>query len=140
VPTFWTPIGSKGTIAALVIGLILLSSHTAFCDGNELLSQCNTAIAMLNDAKGSSDPTNTAHMGFCFGLMNGVMDLNRFYQNLYDQIEYKGILLFCIPESGIDNSQAARIVIKYLNEHPERLHEHTMRLVFTAFVEAFPCK
>jgi len=142
MPTFWTPIGSKGTIAALVIGLILLSSHTAFCDGdgNELLSQCNTAIAMLDDAKGSSDPTNTAHMGFCFGLMRGVMGLNGYYQNLYNQIEYKGVLLFCIPESGIRNGQAARIVIKHMNEHPERLHENAIGLVFTAFVEAFPCK
>jgi len=141
MPNFWTPIGSKGkTIGALVIGLILLSSHTAFCDGNELLSQCNMAIAILDDAKGSSDLTDTAHMGFCLGVMSGVMGLNRYYQNLYDQIEYKGILLFCIPESGIHNGQAARIAVKYMNEHPERLHEHAMRLVFAAFLEAFPCK
>jgi len=141
VPNFWTPIGSMGkTIGALVIGLILLSSHTAFCDGNELLSQCNIAIAIVDDAKGSSDPTNSAYMGFCFGLMSGVTGLNRYYQNLYDQIEYKGILLFCIPEPGIKTGQAARIAIKYMNEHPERLHENEVVLLVTAFLEAYPCK
>jgi hypothetical protein len=48
--------------------------------------------------------------------------------------------LFCTPESGITNDQAARVVVKYLREHPERLHEKESLLAMAAFAEAFPCK
>jgi len=141
MPNWNTLTGSMGkTIGSLIIGIILLSPNTALSDGNELLSQCNTAIAILEGAKESSDPNDAAYLGYCFGLLGGVTGLNRYYQNLYGQIEYEGILLFCIPESGMGNGQAARIAVKYMREHPERLHENAVVILVTAFMEAFPCK
>jgi len=48
-------------------------------------------------------------------------------------------LQFCIPDSGIPVIQAARIIVKYLKEHPEQLHEDGMGLTVAALKDSFPC-
>jgi hypothetical protein len=47
-------------------------------------------------------------------------------------------LLFC-PPPHTTNGQLARVVYKYLNEHPEKLSEDGAALVVKAFTLAFPC-
>ncbi len=37
---------------------------------------------------------------------------------------------FCLPAGGITNGQAARIVVKYLRDHPEDLHRNEFVLAF----------
>ena len=44
----------------------------------------------------------------------------------------------CIPDQ-VNGSQMARILVKRLREHPERLHEHISILSGEAFKSAFPC-
>jgi len=44
----------------------------------------------------------------------------------------------CIPDS-IKTIQGARIVVKYLTDHPDRLHISDTRMVQMAVVDAFPC-
>jgi len=55
------------TIATLVAGLILFSSGTAFCDGNDidgndLLSRCNDAMAIVTANKNEWDSTTFTKM------------------------------------------------------------------------------
>jgi Rap1a immunity proteins len=44
----------------------------------------------------------------------------------------------CLPD-GTGSEQAIRIVVKYLNSHPEKLHKDAHILVVEALREAFPC-
>ena len=74
--------------------------------------------------------------GFCFGMMQGITSTNKYYQVTLG----KKRALFCTPEQNIKNGQAARIVLKYLKEHPEKLHENDSVLAIEAFMEAFPCE
>jgi hypothetical protein len=46
----------------------------------------------------------------------------------------------CLPIEGVTAGQAIRIVTKYLNAHPERLHRDAHILVVEALREAFPCR
>ena len=46
---------------------------------------------------------------------------------------------FCLPQDGIRVSQGMRIVVHYLETHPERLHLHQRVLFIEAFRHAFPC-
>ena len=41
---------------------------------------------------------------------------------------------------GATHEQEARVVYKYLDNHPEKLHEPAGKLVSLALSEAFPCK
>jgi uncharacterized protein YoaH (UPF0181 family) len=50
------------------------------------------------------------------------------------------VVLSCFPTEGMTSGQAVRIVTKYLNARPERLHHDAHVLVIEALQEAFPCK
>jgi hypothetical protein len=47
--------------------------------------------------------------------------------------------VFCLPTQGIVNSQAVRIVARYLREHPAELHYQARTVASLALAEAFPC-
>ena len=80
-------------------------------------------------------PKDKFGMGFCLGLMQGITMSNRLQQ----ASKPSALPLFCIPEDGIENGQAARIVVKYLREHPQHLHLDDFTLAVSAFQEAYPC-
>ena len=46
--------------------------------------------------------------------------------------------LTCIPD-GVTPEQLRRVVVKWLEEHPENLHESAMGEVALALKNAFPC-
>ena len=59
--------------------------------------------------------------GYCTGLMEALVAFNS-----------------CIPNK-VTRGQTSQIVIKYLREHPERLHEQAVWLAAKALDTAFPC-
>jgi hypothetical protein len=122
----------RNAFGAWVAGLLLLSSNLSFGDGNELLSNCNAALKVKEN---SLEGANWAQVGFCLGMIQGVTNLNLQYQGMLDKKA-----LFCLPESGIESGQAVRIVVKYLEDHPEKLYEKEVGLVSDAFREAYPCQ
>jgi hypothetical protein len=44
----------------------------------------------------------------------------------------------CIP-FGVMPLEAIKVVVKYLNDHPEKLHEADTILVLSALSNAYPC-
>ncbi|WP_368736915.1 Rap1a/Tai family immunity protein [Pseudomonas nunensis] len=99
-------------------------------DGNELIAQCADGIkaadgGTLNDYYGAS---------FCLGLTQGVRHTMRLLND-----ELPPLYKTCFP-SGITNGQGMRIVFKYLQDHPDRLHEQGSDLVYLAYKTAYPCK
>ena len=46
----------------------------------------------------------------------------------------------CFPKEGIANEQAVRIVVKYLKDNPNRLHENEIALIMIALMHAYPCE
>jgi hypothetical protein len=115
----------------MVIGILLLPA-SAFADGNELLKQCGTVVAFLDGAE--ADISKDGLVQFCAGFMQGITQTNLVYQKVLNNNAQ-----FCLPTGGVTNGQAARIVVKYLRDHPEDLHRNEFVLAFWAFKEAFPC-
>ncbi|MNR35888.1 hypothetical protein D3C85_1537620 [compost metagenome] len=108
-----------------------LASGSAMADGNKLLDYCQAAIR-FNDTKQADDEVS---IGYCLGLMQGVRSLIM-YTNTGIPIENQT----CLPLSGISNGQTARVVVKYLKENPEQLHQDEGILTLLALRHAFPCK
>jgi hypothetical protein len=44
----------------------------------------------------------------------------------------------CLPERA-SIAQLARVTVKWLQDHPEKLHEAAGGLIYTALHDAFPC-
>jgi hypothetical protein len=103
-------------------------------DGNRLLPQCEDAVRVANDSRRGLD----ADASYCLGFVNGIMEMAYDWQASTKQS--KLTFLPCLPSDGMTSMQAVRIVTKYLNSHPEKLHRDAKNLVVEALKEAFPCK
>ncbi len=54
-------------------------------------------------------------------------------------ISSKTRMSYCVPRQ-VTAAQAAAVVKKYMNDHPEILHVGASAIVAMAFVSAFPCQ
>jgi hypothetical protein len=87
--------------------------------------------------------TNTYGSSWCIGYLTGyvegfdamAMATGKTYA---DYLKMKNADIR-FPE-GNTLGQNARVLVKFLNDHPERLHEDEGLLVFAAFMNAFPCE
>ena len=107
-------------------------------DGNALLHNCSLVVKMA-DGDSVMSTVDNLNAGVCVGLVRDIMDTMTLWQSVdhggpVDNTAMHG----CIPDS-IKTIHGARIVVKYLNDHPERLHVPDTRLVLMAMVDAFPC-
>src|SRR3989304_2700449 len=103
--------------------------------GNDLLYICSQAQNVIEKGVtkdlSSSDALN---FGLCLGFMDGIINTNQIYRFMLG-----GVALFCEPPE-VTNKQAVRIVVKYLKDHPEELHNAQISAAITALAVAFPCK
>jgi Rap1a immunity proteins len=81
---------------------------------------------MLGETRGA------LRAGFCLGFLGGMLSLSRITHNT------QNLPFFCAP--AVTNEQGARVLVKYLKEHPEMLHLEGDFLTFQALMEAFPCR
>ncbi len=107
---------------ALAILLCLLAGRVAAqsadtTSGNFMLPHCETSNL--------KDPL----YWYCQGMLAG---MGLFGPSLPEDMR------FCPPEK-VTNKQARRVVIKFLNAHPESLHQDFKELAHRALREAWPC-
>jgi Rap1a immunity proteins len=123
----------EAAMKVILIVLMLLIPAWCYADGNELLKRCGLLVSYTDGE--SSDISSSAEMMFCAGFMQGITNMNLLYQEVL-----KSDAQFCLPEWGISNSHAARIVVKHLRDYPEELHRNEFVLAIWALNVAFPCK
>ena len=87
---------------------------------NEMLSGCK---GLIGD---KTPPLREAlRQGRCAGYVAGLV--------------YARSVFLCVPE-GATPEQGVRVVIKYIEARPERMHEPFGKLALEALEEAWPCK
>jgi len=117
----------------ILIVLMLLIPAWCYADGNELLKRCSLLVEYTDSE--SPDISLSGEMMFCAGFMQGITNMNLLYQQAL-----KSDAQFCLPEWGISNSHAARLVMKHLRDYPEELHRNDFVLAIWALRVAYPCK
>jgi len=119
-------------------------------DGNELLKQCKAYANLLNipNVRDTDDPVVLRAMArgdfangmHCLGYVTGVID-DHFNCQL-GQASATAALDptkdFCLPD-GVTPNQTVRVIVKWLEDHPARLHESAIELANKALKESFPC-
>lgn len=131
-------------LSTLVVGpillLVLLYSATAapVQDGNRLLRACTLAMRFMDSPQAQEQALGKPHQaleaGYCLGLLRGLTNMNMVWQ----QYTKDASMFFCVPPES-KTGQWMRVVVKYLQEHPERLHEEDIALASLALTSAFPC-
>ena len=104
---------------------------------------CGTAVAetlrgdqllmMLTDESTSGMQANVNRYR-AMGYIQGLLDSYAVFSTRDPSLK-----IYCMPEQGVSSAQARILIVKWLKEHPERLHEQARLLVFHSLAEAFPC-
>jgi hypothetical protein len=110
---------------------VQLAASAALADGNKLLSQCQDAEYYLDTKEVRSELS----IGRCMGLLQGVRNTMVILDTALELP-----LRTCWPKDGINNGQAVRIVVRYLKDNPEQLHQDEVFLTLLAYKAAYPCR
>lgn len=111
--------------------LAVLSGAVDATNGTNLLLHCQEA-----EQFSESKPLGNAFaIGVCAGMVEGVAGA---MESL--NLSLPPELRTCFPEERLSATQSSRIVLKYLRENPERLHEAGPFLTMLAFNKAYPCR
>jgi hypothetical protein len=122
--------------------ILLLVGQPAFAettlDGNALRRACRNVEQMVEQPEEfvRGPAIDGFFAGYCLGVVHGVKS---FGEVIFTYMEREGLTKpVCFPK-GITNEHAARMVLKYLIDHPENLRFDTATIVAVALAEAFPC-
>jgi hypothetical protein len=115
--------GLVGVMLHLVSGVRAADLPTV--SGAALLKHCEAALQ------------DQAPRPFDAGVCVGVLQTLTYIQPLLDP-RY-GKASYCLPQ-GLAEQQEVRVVVTYLQSHPERLQEEGQTLALDALHQAFPCK
>lgn len=117
----------------LVILLSPLASNAG--TGAELLAGCKQAIKLMSD----STATVSVDAGYCVGHVAGMRLVADIYMHTDKQLGYTENRFACFPKKA-NNLQTIMVIIKFLEDNPQRLHERDGILAGIAIRQAFPCK
>lgn len=114
-------------------------------NGEYLLKNCSESA---NYTPGRSynvqekDIPSLINHGNCVGYINGINSSEIYiYQKQRDIAQNIKFTFprYCLP-NNISMHQQILVLLKYLKENPQFLHEPAINLVLNAFSESFPCK
>jgi hypothetical protein len=127
--------GNMRTIIFVFLFSLLSITPAHAMTGNEWLLKCGT--------KSESVANWSFEYGVCIGYLNGISETNNAlnHTEMYLKIDdgYYSYYKFCKP-NGVELGQLEKIVTKWLNEHPEKLHKQLSELYVVMMRKIFPCK
>lgn len=127
----------RAAIFAVFIVMAAINS-SGEVTGNQVLDDCQKSIRIF-DNNGGPIGEHFAD-GWCIGWISSVLAFTQIANEWSDFTKTKPALTqFCLPKDGIPVIQGVRIVLRYLNAHPEQLHENGMSLTLAGLINAFPC-
>lgn len=103
-------------------------------NGHELLEQCSQALAVMESNGEGLSPGQREGAMYCLGFVRGVTKMVTI-----SHILKPGGQVFCPPREGISTGPAVKVLVRYLEAHPERLHASKVTLAAAAFMQAWPC-
>jgi Rap1a immunity proteins len=122
-------------VAILACSIFSSSVRAQTTTGSDIISKCKQAVA---SADSPSATVNHYEPGFCAGFVAGINETEAMWQASDKDDHRDHLLSFCFPDTSTDG-QLLRVFVKYLEDHPEELHESAAFLYLKAMHRAFPC-
>jgi hypothetical protein len=118
---------------------LLLSPHMihAQATGEKLLQECQLVIKYPDASKMTDDESGKAI--HCLGYLRGAMDVYGEWDEFNTKRHGNNPSPVCLP-INVTTNEIVMVVVKYLNDYPNKLHEDRSLLVLFALSDAYPCK
>lgn len=139
-------IGTCFIAVVVLTGFILGATSVSAYDGNELLSSCKTAVAAADSKNEGLGVSAAVEAVKCVSYLSGFSDgynmglavaLTRLAKQGL-KVTLRDLQTICGWDQA-SNIQKARVLVKYLEERPERLHRPAVFLTEEAMSFYFPC-
>lgn len=126
----------RDILFALCFALSFFSSSLSFADGKSLLKQCETYIALKENADLLNIEGNAGmEASYCPGYIEGALNMHLLYQDFMEKNA-----LFCLPHEKMEEIETVKMVIQYLKTQPEKqLKEDAISLLLNIFSKKYPC-
>jgi len=116
---------------------VAVPARAARWTGNDLLEKCQVALNADEAGHGTKNAQETMAVGWCNGFIMGATEQAMMQFNPATG-QKNGPPIFCVP-SSFNYGQELRLVVRWLNDHPESLHKSATYLVVQALQESYPC-
>ena len=123
---------------ALALSLFFFAGPV-IADGNTLLKSCQIYI---DNPSGVNNIDDAFAHSFCYGVLRTYkQSLQVVTKFRIDGAVSSDMTMFdnCSFDEVYSETQLARVLVKYLKEHPENLHFWNITLIDMAMDEYFPC-
>ncbi|MEK4035839.1 Rap1a/Tai family immunity protein [Methylocystis sp. IM3] len=107
--------------AACLIPILITEKAVGGTTGNDLLQSCIDFVEQKNNS-------GFFNQGVCAGAVNTTLILSEIILQRRS-----------CPPNGVTTAQAVRVVIAYMQRHPEGLHNDIAAIAIVALAEAWPC-
>ena len=111
-------------------------------DGNGLLDYCGKLVNYFDGSERDWSTSELLKIGWCLGWVQATVEhfqLMQTFMTKEGSATNQGLLGICIP-FNVPNAQVMRVSVKWLRDHPERLHENLAVLSVEILTSAFPCQ
>lgn len=130
----------KAVLALVVICALVGSAHAAGDypgdSGNAFVRTCSGIDRDDKDKTNVELEKDVACVGYISGLTDGATAEHAFaHSETHKSVPEP----YCLP-AKVEYGQLIRIVLKYINDHPETAHMRTPPLAVLAWQKAFPCR
>ena len=120
----------KGWEAVMRVALLVAVLVLALASAPSANAAANPILVSGNDVKAFCHSESPRRQGVCFGFAIAVAEIVA--------IEPVAGWRACFP-GEVTRGQYDHIMVKYLDDHPEKLHLTATSLAARAFAAAFPC-
>lgn len=101
-------------------------------DGNKMLEDCQP----LFDDSLNPQGRKALDAAYCAGYVDGVLETHGMWKAVEGKTSQAAH--YCMP-AEVPNGQVLKIIKKWLDENPERLHWSGEVIIHKALMQAFPC-
>lgn len=127
---------SRDILIVLCLAFSFFSPSLSLADGESLLKQCETYIALEDNVDVLNIEGNAGmEASYCPGYIEGALNMHSLYQDFMGKNA-----LFCLPDKKMENIETIRMVIKYLKNQPEeQLKQDEVSQLLFIFSKKYPC-
>ena len=111
----------------IAILLLIVSFNTYAVTAGEIVDGCERLV---------TDAEIDAEQAYCMGWIEGAAMTSVFHAK---QLGTDDNMAFCLPE-GVTPNQLVKVIIKGINEYPEKQHYEFSVAAAAHLAVAFPCK
>ena len=121
--------GAGRLMRAILLGLLAVALLTKAVNAQEGPASANSILPGCQRFSQEGEVRDLFAQGFCVGIVRTL---------LFTRHVLPPGFKFCPPEN-VTTAQMVRVVVAYIEGHPQRMHEDFRYLAIEAFHEAWPC-